>query len=90
MVHSRELLAAALAALLGGCGATYVERWARDAPAGMALPAHLADLRGATRSLLAPAQQLPPELRRELEVGVQCIGAVGQDYIRNIARDLAI
>ena len=68
-MHSRELLAAALAALLGGCGATYVERWARDAPAGLALPTHLADLRGATRSLLAPAQQLPLELRRELEVG---------------------
>ncbi|KAK9835301.1 hypothetical protein WJX81_000259 [Elliptochloris bilobata] len=67
-VHARELLATALAALLGGCGATYVERWARDAPAGVALPAHLGDLRAALRGLITHAQPLPPELRRELEL----------------------
>ena len=75
-MHSRELLAVALAALLGGCGATYVERWARDAPAGVALPSHLSDLRGALRSLLAPGQALPPDLRRQLEVDIWCTRAM--------------
>jgi hypothetical protein len=73
-VHARELLAVALAALLGQCGATYVDRWARDAPAGVALAAHLADVRAALRSLLAPGQPLPPALRRELEARASVFG----------------
>jgi len=73
-VHARELLAVAFAALLGQCGATYVDRWARDAPAGVALAAHLGDVRAALRSLLAPGQPLPPALRRELEARASVFG----------------
>ena len=69
-VHSRELLAVAFAAVLGGCCATYVERWPRDMPASASLASHLSELRYALRSLLARGQPLPCALRGELEVGV--------------------
>lgn len=69
-VHSRELLAVAFAAILGGCCATYVERWPHDMPTSASLASHLSDLRYALRSLLVHGQPLPCALRGELEVGV--------------------
>ena len=72
-VHSRELLAAAFAAILGGCCATYVERWPRDMPTSVPLATHLSDLRYALRSLLAHGQPLPCALRSELEVGIKTL-----------------